>query len=165
MKRMTATARLKKTTASTRSPRTTPITPTTKKRAITEPMPINWSGIRVLLPACHGVNDDAAQARRRRTDATSQRSPRPRRNELSKSVRRPARIRSMIEYVIPSNDAAIIQTAIAPDSRPALNRPPVPHPMAALTQMIKTMIATKPHTQASYRAAYGGLDLSQRRTS
>ena len=59
-----------------------------------------------------------------------------------------------MEYVIPSNDAPIIQTAIAPDSRPALNRPPVPHPMDALTQMIKTMIATKPHTQASYRAAY-----------
>ena len=44
MKRMTATVRLKKITASTRSPRTIPITPTTKKRAITDAIPINWTG-------------------------------------------------------------------------------------------------------------------------
>ena len=44
MKNMKATVMLKKTIASTRSSRTIPTTPTTKKRVITEAIPINWNG-------------------------------------------------------------------------------------------------------------------------
>ena len=50
MKTMKATVMLKKTIASTRSPRTIPITPTAKKGAITEPVPINWSGFGFSCP-------------------------------------------------------------------------------------------------------------------